>query len=69
MQFEILFGDPDTGEKRLIKVTLTRDEVQMANAHACPELVRQAIALRHAYAKVPIDFQHYSDRIKQVALQ
>jgi hypothetical protein len=68
MQFEILFGDGD-GSRRLVTVKLTPQEVKAAAAHACTDICAQAMALRHAYQMVPADWYHYSDRIKQIALQ
>jgi hypothetical protein len=68
MRFSILFGDGD-GATRLIEVALTTAEVKAAKAHACPDICAQAMALRHAYQMVPTDWYHYSDRIKQIALQ
>jgi hypothetical protein len=67
MQFEILFGDGD-GEHRLVKVKLTAHEVKAAAAHLHPDLALQCYALRRGYQMVPTDWQHYSDRIKQIQL-
>jgi hypothetical protein len=68
MQFEILFGDGD-GSRRLVTVKLTPEEVQAARAHACPDICAQAMALHHGYKQVPLDWRHYSDRIKTIVLQ
>jgi hypothetical protein len=68
MQFEILFGDGD-GSRRLVTVKLAPQEVKAAAAHPYPDICAQAMALRHAYQMVPADWYHYSDRIKQIALQ
>jgi hypothetical protein len=68
MQFEILFGDPDSGERRLVRVELSPEEAKAAAAHPHPDIARECYALRHGYRMVPIDWQHYSDEIKQVSL-
>jgi hypothetical protein len=67
MKFELLFGDGD-GATKLVEVMLTAAEVEAAKAHARPDICAQAIALHHGYKQVPLDWRHYSDRIKQIQL-
>ena len=68
MIFEILFHDPDSDGRRLVKVKLPAEEVKAAAAHPCPDLVAQCYALTHGYAMVPAGWHHYRDRIEQIAL-
>lgn len=52
MRFECDFHNPATGEDKTIIVELDADEVKKVRAHACPEVLAFALALRRAYPLV-----------------
>jgi hypothetical protein len=70
MKFEIDFGNPATGKMRTITVALTATEIAEVSRFrtkggADPEIVARAMALRHAYKKVPEGFRHMRDGIRR----
>jgi hypothetical protein len=59
MNFNCEFEHLDTGESKTIVSTLSTEEVQSVEALTKDaEVIAMAMALRHAYAEVPIGFRH-----------
>jgi hypothetical protein len=53
VRFEVDFVNPNTGEQKIVTVTLSEDEVQKAALAHDPDLYRRTYAMRHAFRENP----------------
>lgn len=65
MKFDCAFEHRDTGERRVIPVQITPDEVEKAGGQ---ELYLHAYALRRAYREASVGFLHVANGVRKIAV-